>query len=151
MTQANKPIDLLTKYYESEDGCWVYEGRLDSHGYGQMTVAGKAHLVHRLSWVIHNGPIPENMFVCHKCDYKPCINPEHLFLGTHQDNMTDMVSKDRQALHQGMDNGRCSISELTARSIKANLDKSNQQLSSEYNVPISIVRNIRSGAAWRWL
>lgn len=64
-------------------------------GYGRIRVDGKSWLAHRFSWVLANGPIPEGMYVCHRCDNPPCINPEHLFLGTQTDNMRDMAAKGR--------------------------------------------------------
>lgn len=75
--------------------CLEWQGCLN-HGYGQMGVDGVTVLAHRYAWARVNGPIPDGLFVCHKCDNPPCCNVDHLFLGTHQDNMDDMVAKGRQ-------------------------------------------------------
>lgn len=64
-------------------------------GYAQVSVAGKTTLAHRAAWVAANGPIPSGLHVLHRCDNPPCVNIEHLFLGTHQDNMDDKKSKGR--------------------------------------------------------
>jgi hypothetical protein len=76
------------------DGCWSWGGRLHS-GYGLIAVNGKTTSANRASWIIHFGPIPDGMLVCHKCDNPECTNPEHLFLGTHKANAEDMVKKGR--------------------------------------------------------
>ena len=83
------------------DDCWLWVGGRTSNGYGQMWsgVYSGGHAVpvraHRASYVIHYGEIPEGKYVCHTCDNRLCVNPAHLWLGTHSDNMLDMRSKGR--------------------------------------------------------
>jgi len=78
-----------------ESGCWLWMGCCDKYGYGQISVKRKAKAAHRVSWELHNGPIPKRLLVCHKCDVQSCVNPEHLFLGTQKDNIRDCISKGR--------------------------------------------------------
>jgi hypothetical protein len=83
------------KYTEKESGCWIWTGSISPTGYGRITNNGNQHQAHRISYKIFNGEFDQSLFVCHKCDVRNCVNPNHLFLGTNQDNMIDMVKKGR--------------------------------------------------------
>lgn len=77
--------------------CWLWTATKFSSGYGVFSF-GAGQRANRYSWILHYGDIPEELFVLHKCDNPACVNPKHLFLGTHQDNMDDMTQKKRQAV-----------------------------------------------------
>ncbi len=80
-----------------EDGCSLWWGYLSKRGYGLFSIDGRRIGAHRASWEIHNGPIPAGLDVCHKCDNPSCVRPDHLFLGTEQENLDDMKRKGRAA------------------------------------------------------
>lgn len=90
---------LKARTRETPQGCWEWLGEQSDGGYGRVwtTISGKSvrRSAHRLAWSIENGPIPEGMLICHKCDNPPCIRPTHLFLGSQEDNMLDATSKGR--------------------------------------------------------
>jgi hypothetical protein len=83
-------------YRKVDSGCWEWLRAVRTDGYG--TVKDRRDITvgaHRVSWQEHKGEIPEGLHVLHKCDNKLCVNPDHLFLGTHKDNMKDMIGKGR--------------------------------------------------------
>lgn len=86
----------------SENDCWLWTGATDNaFGYGKFRLNGKSINAHRASFILFNGEIPEGLFVCHKCDNPPCVNPEHLFVGTSEDNNKDRSNKGRTARLDG--------------------------------------------------
>lgn len=89
----------LIKYFNERvyktKACWIWTGSFMYKCYGEAYIKGEKIRAHRLSWLIHNGEIPNGLFVCHKCDTPQCVNPDHLFLGAAKSNMLDCVSKGR--------------------------------------------------------
>lgn len=86
----------IAQNFESTDTCWEWPKSTGSHGYGQLMIDKIPHTSHTLSYRFHTGEIPAGMVVMHSCDNRKCINPQHLLLGTHEDNIRDMWSKGRQ-------------------------------------------------------
>lgn len=77
---------------DDADGCWTHSGSLGSHGYPQATgFRGYSEPAHRVSWYIHNGAVEGGLFVCHRCNNRMCVRPDHLYAGTHKQNMDDMA------------------------------------------------------------
>src|SRR6266702_402450 len=95
-------------HVDKTENCWKWVGSLSASGYGRIKDKGKLLRSHRVSWEIHNGPIPDGFFVCHSCDIRSCVRPDHLFLGTHQENMDDMKSKRRMKIPEQNRSGAAS-------------------------------------------
>lgn len=101
-------------------------------------VEADSTLAHRHAWVLAHGPIPEGLFVCHSCDNPPCVNPDHLFLGTHDDNMADMTAKGRAGVK---------LTRADAEAIRSD-PRSGRAVAADFGVSATTVSNIRRGKTW---
>src|SRR5690606_2696925 len=133
-------------------GCWHWVGNSRDNGYGRACYQGKYRLAHRLFYEYYNDvKLAKNEHVCHTCDNRLCVNPQHLFLGTHQANMDDMVSKNRQA--RGKRHGRAKLSEedvLDIRRLKKE-GYSDRYLGPKFGVHPTTISLINTGKKWGWL
>lgn len=80
-------------------GCWIWMASCMPSEYGNIGYKGTSDYAHRVSWLLHNGPIPDGAYVLHRCDIRCCVNPNHLFLGSALDNAQEMIQKGRQRFH----------------------------------------------------
>jgi hypothetical protein len=88
---------------QKTEGCWLWIGCRDGRGYGQLQSPGRSAgrlKAHRVSWLLHHGPIPDGLLVRHRCDNPPCVRPDHLELGTQADNAKDAARRGRLVFQQ---------------------------------------------------
>lgn len=96
--------------------CWEWQGRVGKLGYARIRRTDRSRVfVHRLSYEMHHGPVPEGLLVLHTCDNRRCVNPKHLYVGTHQDNTDDMFRRGRANKAQGERHGNAKLSDAEAR------------------------------------
>jgi hypothetical protein len=131
---------------EPDTGCWLWTRSTSASGYGRISVNGKPRKAHRASYEIHIGPIPDGLCVLHRCDTPACVNPEHLFLGTQQDNMADMNRKGRGA--RGERNGGTHLTERDILAIRAD-KRLHRLIAADYGVAGSQISVIKNRKTWR--
>lgn len=133
----------------SETGCWELQSSILDNGYGYMSFCGKAKLAHRASYEAFIGPIPDELFVLHECDNRKCINPKHLFLGTHDDNMQDMDSKGRRK--SGERHYMAVLTDDLVRELRKNYKPGDSwmALEKQYGINRGVLRPAILGTTWK--
>lgn len=142
-------ISRFWKYVKKSDGCWMWTG-CTSRGYGTLSSKrGQApYKAHRLSWIIHYGDISSEVEVCHKCDNPGCVRPDHLFLGTHGDNMLDASAKKRLRMYRhghGEENNAATLTDEEVKRIREEYTNGStlEELTDKYH-HTNIVRIVRN-------
>ena len=128
-------------------GCWEWVAGKNKDGYGQFHLGGKQHGAARASYLIRGIDLPSDVFVCHTCDNPSCVNPEHLFLGSHSDNMQDMMSKGRKHSQAGERHSGVKLTEEDVRWIRQ-LGCTQEKAANAFGVSRSTISLIRSGKLW---
>jgi hypothetical protein len=131
--------------------CWPWLAHRDRHGYGRFTVRGRSALAHREAYALFYGHEPQGMLVCHSCDNRSCCNPDHLWAGTHGDNVRDMLAKGRQDDRRGERNPATKLTADQACAIRNAVGVKQSTLAARYGVSVSMVSLIRLGQAWAHL
>lgn len=134
------------------DECWEWAGWIRKDGYGGARLRGKHWLAHRVAWMMTNGEIPLGLCGCHHCDNKKCCNPDHLFLGTYEDNSKDMDSKGRRVTSPGEKNGRAKLTAeqvLVIRSLSGKM--SLESIGINFGISHTSVWRIQLRKRWKHL
>ena len=136
---------------DQNTGCWLWTGFICPSGYGEVSVSGKRVRAHRYSWMIHKGDIPESLLICHTCDVRKCVNPDHLFIGTPKENMEDMMKKGRHNCGRGEKHGHAKLTWEKVdeiRHIYITQKISQAELARKYNVSSTVIRKIIHNMTW---
>jgi hypothetical protein len=142
-------------FYELPSGCWTYRKRSDlPQRHSSITVCNPTKTVmhaHRVSYAVHNGPIPAGQVVRHKCDFPPCVRPDHLELGSQVDNAMDSVERGRARRARGRDNPFARLNEEQVRQIRTRSFRYGEmsQLARDLGVSLNTIQAIRAGRKWR--
>jgi hypothetical protein len=146
-------LGKFEKYSKHQpNGCTEWVAGKTSDGYGVINFNNKSLLAHRVAIELFLGLNPERMLVCHKCDNRSCVNPEHLFLGSQEDNMKDMKSKGRR---KGVNcremNGRAKLTMSVAQEIrrKREIGYTLKQLATEHSVASSTISRVIRQENWK--
>ena len=131
-------------------GCWLWTASTDSTGYGQFWVDGKVLKAHRVSYKLFSGEIPDGLLVRHTCHNPLCVNPAHLIVGTHQDNMDDKVRAGRQARQKGEAHGSAKLTDSAVREIRDLTGRFRQyKLAEMYGVSQQHISDILNNKKWK--
>jgi hypothetical protein len=132
-------------------GCWFWGGACHPQGYGLIKRKDGAQLrAHRVAYELMYGPIPEGVFVCHRCDNPCCVRPSHLFLGSHADNMADMVTKSRSARMKGPLNGAARLQANEVEAIRISVGRY-RDIAARFGISASAVGLIKRRERWAHL
>lgn len=145
----------LWRNVEKTDACWLWRGKcVSKKGYATITMHRVSCLIHRLSYALAFGEVPDDLSVLHRCDTPLCVNPDHLFLGTQLDNLRDCKQKGRLKLpprQRGAESPRARLTEIQAKNICAlhAAGYSTPQLGRMFGVSTSCVGHMVSGRTWK--
>lgn len=149
MPRAELRIIELRSMPEPNSGCWLWLGSFNRWGYG--TGLTNSEYAHKRSWREHYGPVPKGLWVLHACDNPACVNPEHLFLGTQQDNVDDKVRKGRaRGAGRGSAHWKNKLTELQVRAIYED-PRTQAIVAREYGIHQQAVSKIKLRQTWKHL
>lgn len=148
--RPNNKDKFFARTKETPEGCWIWQGGR-SGKYGKTTYLYETWLAHRLAWFFTHSEVPSAL-VCHKCDTPLCVNPAHLFLGTHSDNTKDAVSKGRHICnYPPMPGEKHPMHKLTWPQVREirNSELSGRKAAAYYGVDRRTIAFIRQGKTWK--
>lgn len=145
------------RYVKKTPKCWIWIGAKDKRNYGRIHKSGTANisiLSHRYSWEINRGKIPNGKHALHKCDNQSCVNPRHLYIGTHQDNMRDAIKRDQFNPTKGIQNPNHKLTDEMVREIRNFYIPKitpRKMFSDKFGVTESIISSVYNRKAWKHL
>jgi len=137
---------------EDANECWIWCSTKDRNGYGIFSFGGEVYRAHRIAYELSNGAFPARMLVCHYCDNPACVNPNHLFIGTQKENMSDCASKGRKPSFCGEKNSRHKVTALQVEQIRREYSRggvTQKELGCKYGISRGGLARIIRGATWR--
>jgi HNH endonuclease len=135
---------------DAASGCWLWRGLVRPDGYGATRFEGREQGAHRVAWQLFRGEIAKGIVVCHKCDVRACVNPEHLFLGTAAENVQDMAQKGRSP--RGEKHGSAKLTAEQVSRIKTMLAEDRlymSEIAREFGVSQTTIGAIKRGKTWK--
>lgn len=153
---SDLPSQLIQLFWskvrkEDPEDCWEWTGAKSPRGYGVFGWAyklGYEQRAHRFSWILHHEMIPPGLFICHKCDNPGCVNPNHLFIGTTQQNTQDREYKLRGNAPKGSGNGLSKLTEELVEKIRKD-PRSSRNIAKDLKVSHMTVLRAKNGKTWR--
>lgn len=150
MKQDHALVDkLLASIRVDAGGCFLWQGHINKYGYAHLYWNGRARRAHRLSFEAFRRPIPPGLCVCHRCDVRACINPAHLFVGTHLDNMRDAVAKGRVPHGEQRPDTKLTDEQVAALVALCNAGASAGELAEHFGISIAQVMRLMDGTRRR--
>lgn len=142
-------VERFWTYIKKTPSCWIWSSISQGHRYGVISIEKKRWRAHRASYLLHYGSFDENLHVLHKCDDPRCVNPEHLFLGSHQENMKDRNFKKRYACLVGEKNGQAKLTAADVIYIRSKPGIPIKKLAQTLNVSIGCIEDIIYNRSWK--
>jgi HNH endonuclease len=149
------PTTTFFNHIKKTSHCWIWTGGLHGNGYGRCKLGEKRIYAHRASWIIHKGLIPKGLFVLHDCrplpDNRACVNFDHLWLGTHKENLADMAAKGNSTRGEKSHLAKLKTPEVIEIRRLLNLHADRKMIMKKFNISYQTVCDLKARRSWSWL